>query len=70
MKTLKSVCIIDAMAVVQSVKKGTNMSVSADFAKAFVNSIRRVVHGYDEGNVIFDHYIENSLTAQTRAKLT
>ena len=46
------------------------MSVFADFAKAFVNSIRRVVHGYDEGRVIFDRYIENSLKAQTRAKRT
>ena len=46
------------------------MSVFADFAKAFVKSIRRVVHGYDEGRVIFDRYIENSLKTQTRAKRT
>eukprot|EP00794_Sanderia_malayensis_P020786 gene20786-22821_t len=46
------------------------MSVFADFVKAFVNSIRRVVHGYDEGRVIFDCYIESSLKAQTRAKRT
>eukprot|EP00794_Sanderia_malayensis_P020785 gene20785-22814_t len=66
--SLKRVCSIDAMAVVQAIKKGTNMSVFADFVKAFVNSIRRVVHGYDEGRVIFDCYIESSLKAQTRAK--
>eukprot|EP00794_Sanderia_malayensis_P001433 gene1433-1577_t len=68
--SLKRVCSIDAMAVVQAIKKGTNMSVFADFVKAFVNSIRRVVHGYDEGRVIFDCYIESSLKAQTRAKCT
>ena len=46
------------------------MSVFADVAKAFVNSIRRVVHGYEEGRVIFDHYIENTLKAYTCARRT
>ena len=62
------VCIIDAMAVVQAIKKGPSMLTCLDFASAFVRSIRKIIFGYDESCVIFDRYIDNSLKAQTRGK--
>lgn len=62
------VCIIDAMAVVQSIKKGPQMETCADFAEAFVQSISKMMSTYAEGRVIFDRYQEESLKAQTRAK--
>ena len=62
------VCIIDAMAVVQAIKKGPSMLTCLDFASAFVRSIRKIIFGYDESRVIFDRYIDNSLKAQTRGK--
>lgn len=62
------VCIIDAMAVVQAIKKGPSMVYCSDFAYAFVRSIKKIISGYDEGRVIFDRYLENSLKVQTRVK--
>ena len=62
------VCIIDAMAVVQAIQKGPSTVTCLDFAAAFVQSIQRIVSKYDEGRVIFDHYIPNSLNDQTHAK--
>ena len=62
------VCIIDAMAVVQAIKKGPSMIYCSDFAKAFVRNIRKTMSEYDEGRIIFDRYIEDSLKAQTRGK--
>ena len=64
------ICIIDAMAVVQSITKGPNMATCADFARAFVNIITRIVGDYNEGRIIFDRYIDNSLKEQTRGKRT
>ena len=62
------VCIIDAMAVVQSIKKGSSMAYCLDFAKAFVGKIRKMISKYDEGRIVFDRYIEDSLKSQTRGK--
>ena len=64
----KRICIIDAMAMVQTVKKGTNMSTCTEFAEVFTNIIKNILDNYDEGRVIFDRYIENSLKSQTRVK--
>ena len=62
------VCIIDAMAIVQAIKKGPSMLNCFDFAQAFVRIICSMLSGYDEGRVIFDRYLNNSLKAQTRGK--
>ena len=64
-----NVCLIDAMAVVQAIKKGPSMVTCSDFAQAFVRSICNIMSSYREGRVIFDRYIENSLKAQTRGKM-
>ena len=69
-ETTTKICIVDAMAVVQTIKKGTKMSTCAAFAQAFVSIIKKTLHQYDEGRVIFDRYIEDSLKSQTRAKRT
>ncbi|CAB4011170.1 Hypothetical predicted protein [Paramuricea clavata] len=69
-ESTRKICIIDAMAVVQTIKKGTKMTTCADFAQAFVSVIKKILHEYDEGRVIFDRYIEHSLKSQTRVKRT
>ncbi|CAB4019967.1 Hypothetical predicted protein [Paramuricea clavata] len=56
------------MAIVQAIKKGPLMVYCSDFANAFVRSIKKIISGYEEGRVIFDRYLENSLKAQTRSK--
>jgi hypothetical protein len=56
------------MAVVQSIKKGPTMATCSDFAQAFVRSIKKIMSDYNEGRVIFDRYINNSLKDQTRGK--
>ena len=63
-------CIIDAMAIVQAIKNGPLMVYCSDFANAFVRSIKKIISGYDEGRVIFDRYLENSLKAQTHSKMS
>ena len=62
------VCIVDAMAVVQAIKKGPSMVYCSDFAAAFVRWIKKMISEYNEGRIIFDRYEENSLKAQTRSK--
>lgn len=42
------VCIVDAMAVVQAIKKGPSMVYCSDFANAFVRCIKKMVSGYNE----------------------
>ncbi len=55
-ESTKKICIIDAMAVVQTIKKGLKMSTCADFAQAFVSIIKKTLYHHDEGRVIFDIY--------------
>lgn len=69
-KKTDKLCIIDAMAVVQAIKKSPSMVDCSDFAAAFVRSIRKIASQYDEARVIFDRYIDDSLKAQTRGKRT
>ena len=64
------VYVIDAMVVVQAIKKGPNINTCADLAETFVQTISKLMQGYSEGRVIFDRYIHNSLKTQTRAKRT
>ena len=37
------ICIIDAMAVAQTVKKGTNISTCVEFAEVFINIIKNIL---------------------------
>ena len=62
------VMIIDAMGVVQNMKKTPGMKRMLDFRDAFVKRIRQMSNSYQETCVIFDQYLENSLKSKTRAK--
>ena len=62
------VLIIDAMAMLQSIKKTPRMTNICHLKEAFVTRISRIFDEHDEVRVLFDRYIEDSLKAQTRAK--
>lgn len=62
------VIIIDAMAVVQCLKKTVATKTIADLTSQFVKRIQRMMKGYSEGRIIFDKYVEHSLKDKTRAK--
>ena len=55
------VLIIDAMAVVQCIKKTPIMTSILHLKTAFNARIGRVVIGYMEVRVLFDRYVEGSL---------
>ena len=65
---VERVCVVNAMAVVQAIKKSQSMVNCSDFADVFVRSIKKMISACEEGRVIFDRYLENSLKAQTRGK--
>ena len=52
-----NVCFIDAMAVVQAIKKGSTIINCSDFAKSFAQSIQYIMPGYDGAHVIFSKYM-------------
>ncbi len=62
------VAIIDAMGVVQSIKKTPQMKKMSDFRDVFIKKIQRRANGYTETRVVFDEYFDNSLKENTRAK--
>ena len=63
------VIIIDAMAVVQCMKKSPDMKTILNFKDAFVKRIAKLVKSYNEARIIFDRYdIAQSLKQKTRAK--
>ena len=62
------VLIVDAMAVVQSMKKTPKMTKICHLKEAFVTRISRMSDNYDEVRVLFDRYVKDSLKAKTRAK--
>ena len=47
--------IIDAMAVLQCMKKSNTMQTLSDLQEAFNERIQNMVSGYDEVRVVFDH---------------
>lgn len=63
---VRTVCIIDAMAVVQSMKKTPDMRTCRDLSQAFVHLIDRTLIGYTEGRVVFDTYRSDSLKQKAR----
>lgn len=62
------VLIVDAMAVLQCMKKTPTMRKISDLSEAFIKRIEGMMVGYDEGRVVFDRYIDQSLKNQTRQK--
>lgn len=61
------VLIVDAMAILQGMKKNPGMTTIAHLKTAFLNKILRLSRGYDEIRIVFDHYLEDSLKSKTRA---
>ena len=61
------VLIIDAMAVLQCMKKKNTMQTLSDLQDAFNERIQSMVSGYDEVRV-FDRYMDQSLKNKTRQK--
>ena len=55
------VLIVDAMAVLQSMKKTPMMLKLSDLQEAFIKRIEFMMVGYSEGRVVFDRYQEQSL---------
>ena len=64
----ESIAIIDAMAIVQSLKKTPTMKKMSDLLLVFCKKIENRAKGYSETRVVFDEYYDASLKAKTRAK--
>ena len=56
------------MAVLQGMKKTATMRTLADLKEAFVRRIENMLTGFNEGRIIVDHYLEQSLKNKTRVK--
>ena len=63
-----NVLVVDAMAILQSMKKTQSIKTVADLADAFTHRIDVMMHGFKEGRVVFDRYLELSLKNKTRLK--
>ena len=62
------ILIIDAMAVLQCMKKNNTMQTLSDLQDAFNKRIQNMVSGYDEVRVVFDRHMDQSLKNKTRQK--
>ena len=62
------VLVIDAMAVLHSMKKTPMMIKIADFQAAFIKRIESLAYNYNQVHVIFDNYLDQSLKNKTRQK--
>ena len=60
--------VVDAMAVLQSMKKTPSIRKVSDLMEAFIKRIEWMMVGYQECRVIFDRYIQGSLKSKTRRK--
>ena len=56
------------MVVLQSMKKTTTMLMLSNLQNAFNKHIKDMMTGYDEGRVMFDFYMEQSLKNKTWQK--
>ena len=65
---VEKVLIIDAMAVLQGMKKTPQMKKISDLRVAFSRRIQYLAEDYNETRLIFDEYTRNSLKQKTRAK--
>ena len=68
-RELPKVLIVDAMAVLQSMKKTPMMLQLCDLQEAFIKRIQFMMVGYCEGRVIFDRYQGQSLKNKRRQKI-
>ena len=59
------VLIVDAMAVLQNMKKTAMMKKVNELKDAFIQLIYRMMTGYNEGRIMFDRYIDQSLKDKT-----
>src|SRR6202000_259013 len=62
------ILIIDAMAVLHSMKKTPLMKKIVNLQEAFIQRIECMLIGYSEGRVVFDRYMDQSLKNKTRQK--
>ena len=58
--------VVDAMAVLQSLKKTGTMRTLADLKEAFVRRTENILTGFNESRIILDRYLEQSLKNKTR----
>ena len=63
-----SVLTVDTMGVLQSMKKTPTMLKLSDLRDAFNKRIEKMMVGNDEGRVVFDRYMYQSLKNKTRQK--
>ena len=68
LKGRKKVIIIDAMGVVQGLKRQEGTNHIKDVIHLFLKRIKDMTKEYDEARVIFDRYLEKSLKNVTRRK--
>jgi len=66
--SLPRVLIIDAMAVLQGMKKSPGMTTILHLKMAFNGRIGRMIQGYVEARIIFDRYVSGGLKEKTRIK--
>ena len=62
------ILIIDAMAILQTMKKTSTTQKLVDLQHAFIKRIESMMVDYSEGRVVFDRYQEKSLKGKTRQK--
>ena len=62
------VLIVDAMGVLQSMKKTPTMLKLADLQDAFNKCTKTMMAGYGEGRIVFDRNMDQSLKNKTRQK--
>ena len=60
---------VDAMAVFQSMKKTATMCTLADPKEAFVRRKENMLTCFNEGRIIFERYLEQSLKNKLRQKM-
>ena len=58
---IPQVLVVDAMAVLQSMKKTSSMNKLSDLQNTFNKCIESMMLGYSEGRFIFDRYVDDSL---------
>ena len=62
------VLIVDAMALLQSMKKAPKAKTILDLQQAFIKRIESMMLNYREGRIVFDRYLDESLKNKTRQK--
>ena len=66
----EGVIIFGVMAIVQKIKKTSDLKTCSDFAKVFIDILINESRGYKQIRLIFDGYMKHSLKEQTREKRT